>query len=170
MLSTLLSAVLGVALALLIRRMGARRVWAARLAQANLAVPHLVGALCVQLLISEAGLFSSLAHAVGLTDAPSDFPALTADGFGFGIMAEYVWKETPFLALLALAALGRGADELESAARVLGARPWQRLTRVTLPLVAPAGGRPGSPGSVPEPPEAAAATGATTPMRRSPHV
>ncbi len=49
-----------------------------------------------------------------------------------------MWKETPFLAVIALAALGRGVDDLERAARVLGAGAWQRLTGVTLPLLAPA--------------------------------
>lgn len=136
--STAVSAVLGVACALLVRRLGRSRGWVAGVLQANLAVPHLVGALCMVLLLSQGGFLSRIAYAVGLTHTPADFPALTADAFGWGIIAEYVWKETPFLAVIALAALGRGVDDLERAARVLGASAWQRLTGVTLPLVAPA--------------------------------
>jgi len=45
---------------------------------------------------------------------------------------------TPFLTVIALAALGRGVDDLENAARSLGARPWQRLVHVTLPVITPA--------------------------------
>ena len=63
---------------------------------------------------------------------------MTGDGFGWGIIAAYVWKETAFLTVIALAALGRGVDDLENAARSLGARPWQRLVHVTLPVIAPA--------------------------------
>lgn len=136
--STLLSAVLGVAAALLIRRLGAARGWVTAIFSANLAVPHLVGALCMLLLLSQSGLLSRIGYAVGLLDAPADFPVLTMDGYGLAIIAEYVWKETPFITVIALAALSGGVRELEDAARSLGAGAWQRLTRVTLPLIAPA--------------------------------
>lgn len=135
---TVLSAVLGVAAALLIRRLGRSRNWVSGIFQANLAVPHLVGALCMLLLLSQGGLLSRLSHAAGFTDTPADFPAVTGDEFGWAIIAAYVWKETPFLTVIALAALGRGVDDLENAARSLGARPWQRLVHVTLPVIAPA--------------------------------
>ena len=135
--STALAAVLGVALALLLRRLGRGRRWAAGLAQADLAVPHLVGALCMLLLLGQSGLLSRLTHAVGLTATPADFPGLTADGFGVAMIAEYVWKETPFVAVVVLGALGRAAADLEGAAAVLGARPWQRIRLVTLPLLMP---------------------------------
>ncbi|GGL89079.1 ABC transporter permease [Nakamurella endophytica] len=137
LLSTLLSAVAAIGLALLLRRLGRGRRWAALLVQANLAVPHLVGAVCMALLLAPSGLLSRLAHAAGLTAGPASFPELVGDRWGIGIVAEYVWKETPFLTVLALTALGRGADDLADAARVLGASAWQRLRRVTLPVVAP---------------------------------
>ena len=137
LLSTAVSAVLGVAAALLIRRLGRGRAWISGLFQANLAVPHLVGALCMLLLLSQAGLLSRLAHGVGLSADPGAFPALTADPFGWAILAEYVWKETPFIAVIALAALGGGVENLENAARTLGATGWQRLRHVTLPILAP---------------------------------
>ncbi len=135
--STTFAAALGVTGALLIHRLGRGRRWATGLLQANLAVPHLVGALCMLLLLSQSGLLSRLGHTAGLTRTPAAFPALTADRFGLGIIAEYVWKETPFIAVLALTVLGRGTDELGTAARMLGAGRWQRLRHVTLPLLAP---------------------------------
>ncbi len=138
LLSTVASAVLGVAAALLIRRLARTRTVVTRLVQATLAVPHLVGALCMLLLISQGGLLSRLAHAVGLTASPAAFPALTNDGFGWGIIAEYVWKETPFLTVIALAVLAGGAADLENVASTLRANGWQRLRHVTLPLLAPA--------------------------------
>jgi len=137
LLSTATAAVLAVTAALLIRQLGGRRAWVTGVFQGTLAVPHLVGALCMTLLLSQGGLLSRLAHSAGLTPAASSFPAITSDRFGLAIIAEYVWKETPFLTVLTLAALGRGAADLEAAARVLGAGPWQRLAHVTLPLLAP---------------------------------
>lgn len=136
-LSTALAAVLAVAAALLLRRLGRGRIAVTAVFQTTLAVPHLIGALCMLLLLSQGCLLSRLTHAVGLTATPADFPAVTQDDFGMAIIAEYVWKETPFLTLLVLTALSRGADELDAAARVLGAGAWQRLRHVTLPLLAP---------------------------------
>lgn len=135
--STALATMLGVTAALVIRRLGRARRWVSSLLQANLAIPHLVGALCMVLLLDQAGFLSRIGHAIGLTGSPASFPPLTADRFGVGIISEYVWKETPFITVLALSALNRGAAELESAARVLGAGRWQRLRHVTLPLLAP---------------------------------
>lgn len=137
-LSTVLAAALGVAAALVIRSLGRSRPWVMGVFQANLAVPHLVGALCMLLLLSQAGLLSRVTHAIGLTRSPAAFPALTSDSFGWSIIAEYVWKETPFLTVIVLAGLSRGVQELETAARSLGASRWQRLRHVTLPILTPA--------------------------------
>jgi len=136
-LSTFAAAVLAVAAALLIRRLGRSRGWVTGLFQANLAAPHLVGALCMMLLLSQSGLLSRLSHALGWTAGPAEFPALTGDWFGWSIIAEYVWKETPFLTVIVLAALTRGVSDLEDAARSLGAGRWQRLTHVTMPILTP---------------------------------
>lgn len=48
-----------------------------------------------------------------------------------------VWKATPFVALLLLAALQGIPRELYQAAAIDGARPWTVFRRVTLPLLAP---------------------------------
>lgn len=53
------------------------------------------------------------------------------------ILAE-VWKTTPFMALLLLAGLALVPEDLLKAAAMDGAGPWQRLTRVTLPMMKPA--------------------------------
>lgn len=136
-LATGVSVVLALAVAQLVRasRWG-RRVLTV-LTQAVLPVPHLAGVLAMTLLLAQSGMLSRLAHAVGLAADPQDFPALTQDGFGWAILAEYVWKETPFLTLAVLGALAREVPEFEDVARTLGAGAWHRFSRVTLPLVAP---------------------------------
>ena len=53
------------------------------------------------------------------------------------ILAE-VWKTTPFMALLLLAGLALVPEDLLKAAAMDGAGPWQRLTRVILPMIKPA--------------------------------
>jgi multiple sugar transport system permease protein len=49
-----------------------------------------------------------------------------------------VWKTTPFMALLLLAGLALVPEDLLKAAAMDGAGPWQRLTRVILPIMKPA--------------------------------
>ncbi|MGH3883270.1 MAG: carbohydrate ABC transporter permease [Pseudonocardiaceae bacterium] len=53
------------------------------------------------------------------------------------ILAE-VWKTTPFMALLLLAGLALVPEDLLKAAAMDGAGPWQRLTKVILPMIKPA--------------------------------
>lgn len=54
------------------------------------------------------------------------------------IIAVDVWKTTPFMALLALAALQVLPDEVYEATRVDGVNPLRIFFRVTLPLIRPA--------------------------------
>ena len=136
LISTTLAVVLGVGAALVVRRLGGRRTMTG-LFQSTLAIPHLVGALCIALLLSPTGLLSRSAAAVGLVDDVRQVPTLTQDAFGWGIIAEYTWKEAPFIAVIALVALTRQVSDLEDVARTLGAGRWQRLRLVTWPMLAP---------------------------------
>ena len=54
------------------------------------------------------------------------------------IIATEVWKTTPFMSLLLLAGFTLVPDDVVQAARVDGATSWQRLTKITLPLIRPA--------------------------------
>lgn len=134
--STAAATVLGVSFALVVRRLGAGRAWMMRLFQGSLAIPHLVGALCIGLLLSPSGFVSRAGATLGIVDGAQQFPVLTQDAGGWGIIAEYVWKETPFMAVIALAAMSANLGRLEDMSRTLGAGPWRRLRHVTLPLLA----------------------------------
>jgi len=137
LLATALAIVLGVGGALLVRSTGRGRRALSAVFQSTLPVPHLVGALAMLLLLSQGGTLSRLTNAVGLTHGSQDFPELTGDRFGWGILAEYAWKEAPFIGVVVLAALNTGVAELEDAARTLGAGPWARLRHVIVPLITP---------------------------------
>jgi multiple sugar transport system permease protein len=51
----------------------------------------------------------------------------------FVIIASEVWKTTPFISLLLLAGLAQVPGDMEEAAKVDGATPWQVLWRVIIP-------------------------------------
>ncbi len=135
--ATAVSAVTGVLLAVALRELAGRGSLFSTLLQIPLAVPHLAMAVALINLIAPSGLLARLAYAAGLIDSPGAFPQLTGDAYGIGIIAAYVLKETPFIALMTLALLVRTGRDYELQARTLGASAWQRLRHVTLPMVAP---------------------------------
>jgi putative spermidine/putrescine transport system permease protein len=104
----------------------------------NLAFPHLVWAVALGLLLAQSGLIARISAALGLIDAPVEFPVLVRDRYGLGIILHYVSKEIPFLVLIVLAVLRTQGATYDLVAENLGASPWQRLRFVTLPLVLPA--------------------------------
>lgn len=135
--STLLSASLAVSLALLLRRTFFGKKLSVFLFQLNLPIPHLVIAIGMLLLFSQSGLIARFAGELGVIDAPRDFPVLTRDPFGLGIILAYVWKETAFFGIIVMAVLQSLGDDYETVARSLGANLWQRFRYVTLPLLMP---------------------------------
>ncbi|MGH9947473.1 MAG: ABC transporter permease [Pyrinomonadaceae bacterium] len=135
--STILSAICGVALAVWLRRQMQNSITLRTLLQIPLAVPHLAVSLILLNLLTPSGIFSRIVYQLGLIETPSEFPILVADEYGFGIIAAYVLKETPFIALIVLTVLTRIGNEFEQVAMNLGASVWQRFRFVTLPLIAP---------------------------------
>lgn len=104
----------------------------------NLALPHLVWAVALGLLLSQSGLLARAAALFGWIAAPAEFPVLVRDRYGIGIILHYMSKEIPFLVLIVLAVLRTQGSAYDLVAENLGASPWQRLRYVTLPLVLPA--------------------------------
>lgn len=133
--STGAATVLAVLAALALRRAPGRI--SSVIFQIPVTIPHLVAAVGVALVVAQTGLGARIAYALGLIGEPSQFPALLYDQYAVGIILTYVWKETPFIALVVLAALSGVAGELEEVARTLGANAWQRFWHVIFPVIAP---------------------------------
>jgi len=135
--TTLVSTVLGIALALILVGLVRGRQTAYVLLQVPLGIPHLAIAVGFVTLLAPSGWVARGMFALGLIGAPSDFPALVYDGYGIGIILAYVVKEAPFVAVVSSALLLRLDEEYLSVARTLGASSWQQFRHVTWPLIAP---------------------------------
>lgn len=135
--STVISAVIAVAAALLLRRSFFGRGAINFLFQLNLTVPHLVGAIGILYLFSQSGNFARIAHEFGLIARPSDFPAMVFDPYAIGIILQYVWKEIPFIGVIVLAQMQSLGQDFESVGRSLGASRWQAFRFILLPLIFP---------------------------------
>ena len=108
---------------------------ARRIAALPLPVPTVAAAVAILLLLSQGGWLSRVATQMQLIAGPAEFPAIVNDPFAIGVIVAVVWKELPFLLLVALSLQSlRGAADTD-AARTLGATRLQVLRMVTLPLL-----------------------------------
>lgn len=135
--SSILSTVLAIIAALVLRQnlLGMRLT--TFIFQLNIPVPHIVGAIGVIFLFSQSGMLSRMTHALGWTASPADFPIMVWDDWGIGIILEYLWKTTAFTGVILLAVLRSIGEDYEDVARTLGANAWQRLRHVIIPLIMP---------------------------------
>lgn len=137
LISTVLSMIIAVAIALVLRgRFRGQRI-ATFAFQVPLPVPHLVAASGVLLLVTQSGILSRMAVAADLTQTPGDFPVLTFDRWGISIILTYLWKEVPFIGLVVLAVLKSIGPQFEELASSLGASRWKRFRHVLLPMMMP---------------------------------
>ena len=135
--TTVLSSVIAVGFALVLRQKFAGSRFATFMFQIPLPVPHLVAASGIILLITQSGLIARFGTAVGVIDTPADFPALVFDRTGIAIILTFLWKEVPFVGLVVLAILQSVGPQYEEQARTLGANARQRFFSVLLPLIMP---------------------------------
>ncbi len=129
--STLLAALAGLLLASVMLGQGRGSGLVRVVAAAVLALPHLVGAASVGLLLSDGGMAARISGV-------QDWPPLVAGPWPVATVLELAWKESAFVALVVVAALGPLHRRRVEAATVLGAGPWHRWSRVLVPASLPA--------------------------------
>lgn len=135
--STLISSILAIGAALMLRRTFVGKRIINFLFQLNLTIPHLVGAIGILYLFSQSGVFARLAYQMGIITQTGDFPALVFDPAAIGIILQYVWKEVPFIGVIVLAVMQSIGEDYEAVARSLGANRWQAFRHILLPMVMP---------------------------------
>lgn len=102
------------------------------------AVPTIVSArMWGWMLNDQFGIINDLGMKIGLLSQKVAWTA-SADTAMFAIIVVDVWKTTPFMALLCLAALQMIPRDMYEAARIDGVNPIKVFFRVTLPLIRPA--------------------------------
>jgi putative spermidine/putrescine transport system permease protein len=141
--STLVALAIGVAAALALNRLAGRSRVIQFIFQIPLTVPHLVIAIAVAFLLAPSGLLARGLQSLGVLPSGVAFPLLVNDPWGVGVMAAYVWKEVPFIALMVLAVLQSSGAELLDVGRTLKADRWQRFRYITLPIIFPSLGAGG---------------------------
>jgi multiple sugar transport system permease protein len=128
---------LGVALALLFRATAERGGWLRSLTLLPLMTPPIMVATAWKLILAPSGgLLNGVLLRLGLVDQPVSFLGTMPLAFGAVALAD-AWQWTPFVAILAFAALQLLPEEVAEAARLDGATPWILFWRITLPMLLP---------------------------------
>ncbi len=133
--SVSLETVLGLLLALLLNQEFAGRRWVRTAVLVPWAIPTVVSAqMWSWMLHDQFGVLNHYLIQLGLL---SEGLAWTADPSLalFSVIAVDVWKTTPFMALLILAALQTLPKDIYEAARLEGASAWTTFRQITLPLI-----------------------------------
>jgi len=127
---TLLSILLSVPLALLLRRKLAGHSLFRLAILIPITVPGLIGALGLLLFWGSRGWFNLALLALGRTTPVQVNYTLP------GLVLFYVWHYFSYTAITTLSTLEGLDPAVEEAARVAGANPWQVLRHIVLPLIA----------------------------------
>ena len=135
--STFLALVFGTILALALIKVFPGKWLYKYIYKLPLMIPYTVGIALAVIMLSNGGILSRFAAFAGLIDDPGQFPLILKTHYGWGIIAVYVWKQTPFITLAVYAVLLGIGRETEEAAAILGARRGTIFFRVTLPQILP---------------------------------
>ncbi len=128
----LLTVVIAIGLALLLRRPFRGRTLFNGLYKLPMAVPGIIAALIVMTLAERGGLLDRVAAPLGLV-----MPRLIRDPWGIGVILTSVWKQLPFMTLVITGAFAAIPQDVTDASRSLGAGRWATLLKVEIPLAMP---------------------------------
>jgi trehalose/maltose transport system permease protein len=136
--TVVIETILGMAIALVLNRTFPGRGLVRAAVLIPWAIPTVVSAkMWSWMLNDQFGLINHILLALGLIDAPLAWTA-DPDLLMTSVILVDVWKTTPFMALLILAALQMLPKECYEAAQVDGVHPVKVFFKVTLPLIRPA--------------------------------
>lgn len=127
--------VIGLGLALVLNRDFRGRTWLRVGLLVPLMVPPLASGLVWRIMYdNEFGVISYLVRLFG-----GDPPIFLGDPNTalYAVIATEVWRASPFMVLVLLAALQALPQEIVEAAQVDGATPWQGFRHITLPFIMP---------------------------------
>jgi len=139
-LAVFLEIILGLAIALMLNRPFVGRRWVRMLALLPWAVPPVVNAIMWKWILNPSyGALNGALYEIGIFETARDYIVWLGDpelALLMVVLAD-VWKETPFITLLFLAALQTIPNDLYEAAKVDGARAGSILLHITIPLIRP---------------------------------
>ena len=129
--------VLGIGIALVLNKKFFGRGFVRGLMILPWAMPTVVnGVMWKWILNADYGAANGLLLKLGLI-SENVFWLATPKGAFLSVLVANIWKETPYVVLLTIAALSTISDDLYEAGSIDGAGGWKAFWRITLPLIKP---------------------------------
>lgn len=103
-----------------------------------LGVSDLAAGLVWLALLTDRGYLNTVLFGLGLIDGPTGWLSYETPATLFvAIVLAEVWRATAIVLVIIVAGVGLIPKEYDEAAQIFGATPWQRFTKITLPLLKP---------------------------------
>lgn len=103
-----------------------------------LGVSDLAAGLVWLALLTDRGYLNTILFGLGLIDGPTGWLSYeTPITLFVAIVLAEVWRATAIVLVIIVAGVGLIPKEYDEAAQIFGATPWQRFTKITLPLLKP---------------------------------
>lgn len=135
--SSIVSVVGGVMIAYMLIRDNKYSRFRKSLIRLPVIIPHIVVVLLIFMVFSQSGVIARILYNIGFINDTNNFPILTMDKNGIGVMLVYIYKGIPFIAFMTFSILKNFSDKLESVAMNLGASKSQAFFNILLPLCMP---------------------------------
>ena len=130
--------VLAITMANMVNRMQKGRDIALYIWTIPLGISDLAAGIIWLAIFEQTGFLNSMLHAIGVADTPTNFLTYQNTGTIFiAIALAEIWRATAIMLVILVAGMGLIPKEYHEAAEVFGASSWQRLIKVTLPLLKP---------------------------------
>jgi ABC-type sugar transport system permease subunit len=128
---------LGVAIALVLDKKFKGRGFVRGLMILPWALPGVVNAIMWKWIFNaNYGPMNALLTQAGIIDTYQVWLGEPVSAF-FCVVVANIWKETPYVVLLTIAALANISKDMYEAAQIDGANPWKTFWTITLPLIKP---------------------------------
>lgn len=105
--------------------------------EAPVFVPYLVSAYGILLLLMRRGVISNFLLKIGIISSMDEFPILTNDQYGIGIILTYVWKALPFMTMMSLPVVFRIDKKWDSLGKIYNLNNVVFFKKIVFPLVFP---------------------------------
>ena len=133
-----LQLVLALTMASLVTRLSTGRDTILYIWTIPLGISDLASGLVWLAILNQTGFLNSVLYAFGMLDQPVNWLAYQNTGILIAavVIAE-LWRSTAIVMVILVAGMGLIPKAYYEAAEVFGAGPWQRFTKITLPLLRP---------------------------------
>lgn len=129
--------ILGIAVALVLNQEFKGRGFVRGLMILPWALPTVVNAIMWKWIFNaNYGVFNALLTQLGIIDSYRVWLGQPKSAF-ICVLVANIWKETPYVVLLTIAALANISKDLYEAASIDGSTPWKSFWKITLPLIKP---------------------------------